>query len=281
MSELLSLLVVAWVVYVSDTAWWVGPESLVLTGHASGEFRVRAGPRYTVRQERGFIFTKTMPPFPPSFELRDAGGGQKASPERIRQVATQAAKAARPLAWMGAALWVFTFAIAPASIVLVGLHRAWLPVVAGLFGGALAIVVAFARAWRVVYPASPRGWRSDGAPMFLAPLGAIRASDKLTRRALQDFGPIAVVGALASDEEFVRVARLWYFEDADRETSRREGIRAEVDALVAARGLSHALHAAPPRESPCMEGYCPRCRTQLMRTGGCCPDCLTVAILPL
>lgn len=281
MSELLSLLVVAWVVYVSDTAWWVGPESLVLTGRASGEFRVRAGPRYTVRQDRGFIFTKTMPPFPPSFELRNAGGGQKASPERIRQVATAAAKGARPLAWMGAALWAFTFAIAPASIVLVGLHRAWLPVVAGLFGGAFAIVVAFARAWRAVYPASPRGWRSDAVPMFLAPLGAIRASDKLTRRALQDFEPIAVVGALASDEEFVRVARLWYFEDGDRETSRREGIRAAVEALIAARGLTQAFHAAPPRESPGMEGYCPRCRTQLMRTAGCCPDCLTVAILPL
>ena len=279
MSELLSLLVVAWVVYLSDTAWWVGPESLVLTGRASGEFRVRGGPRYTVRQDRGFVFTKAMPPFPASFELRDAAGGQKASPERIRQLATAAAKAARPLAWMGAALWAFTFAIAPASIVLVGLHRAWLPVVAGLFGGAFAIVVAFARAWPVVYPASPRGWRSDAAPMFLAPLGAIRASDKLTRRALQDFEPIAVVGALASDEEFVRVARLWYFEDGDREASRRAGIRAEVDALVDSRGLRQAFHAAPPRVSPAMEGYCPRCRTQLMRTGGCCPDCL-VAILP-
>lgn len=282
MSELLSLLAVAWIVYISDAAWWVGHGTLVLTGRAPGAFRVRAGPQYAVRQDSGFLFTGTIPPFSSSFELTAPGEGEKAALEHIRQTAAVAMTAAAPLRWLGASLWGFTFVIAPASIVLVGLYRAWLPVVAGLFGSALVIVVVFARAWRAVHPASPRGWTSDAVPMLLAPLGAIRAADKLTRRALQRFNGIAVAGALATDEEFIRLARLWYFERGEREQPEIErDIRAEVDRLLAARALTDAFHAPPPPEFPGVEGYCPRCRTQLMRAGGWCPDCVTVPIQPL
>jgi hypothetical protein len=42
----------------------------------------------------------------------------------------------------------------------------------------------------------------------------------------------------------------------------------------------HGSRAAPPRESPRVLAYCPRCAAQYERIGGNCADCEGVALQP-
>jgi hypothetical protein len=269
-TEVLGLVAVAWLVYVSDALWWVGPDRIVLSGRDARGMRAQLGPSFTVRGDAGVFIPRMTPAFDYQFEIDpNAPGDKPASEAVIIKAAAAAQSASRPLQRMGALLWGFCFLVAPVLMLGLGLRRVWIVLVAVLFSGAIAIVVCFARAWRTIYPHDKHGWKGEAAPLILSPLAAIRAADTLTRKACRSFDGLAVVSALATQEDFLRIARLQYFAPDN----------ARLEKLLATRGLKAALLAPPAQADSEMKGYCPRCHVQLVRDSGECPECPEVPVV--
>ncbi len=270
MTEVLGLVAVAWLVYVSDALWWVGPDRVVLSGRDARGMRAQLGPSFTVRGDAGVFIPRITPAFDYHFEIDpNAAGDRPASETVIVKAAAAAQSAARLLQRMGALLWGFCFLVAPVLMLGLGLRRVWIALVAVLFASAIAIVICFARAWRRIHPHDKHGWKGEAVPLILSPLAAIRAADTLTRKACASFDGLAVVSALATQEDFLRIARLQYFAPDN----------ARLETLLATRGLKAALLAPPAQADSEMKGYCPRCHVQLVRDSGECPECPEVPVV--
>lgn len=270
MIEVLSLVFVAWLVYVSDAVWLIKPDRIILYGRKSGTFRAQLGPEVPLRGDNGLFLPRLIPPFSHRFEVRATSEGARRMKEReIIATADAACTAATRLRHIGTILWVHCFVVSPLVLLGFGLRRTWIPIVLGLFIGAIVSVSVFARAWRKVHPSDPVGWKREALPMILSPLAAICAADTLTRSLFASVNGLAVVGALAAREDFLRIARLYYF-DTER--------NAALNALMA-KDLEEAVRLPPQRDGIEMEGYCPRCHTQLARVSGMCPECLDISIV--
>jgi hypothetical protein len=272
MTELLPLLVVLACVYVSDALWWTGERSLILTGRRPGEFRAHCGPTLPVRGGRGFFVSTLAPPFAYSFELDlDDGPDRKADRATVERTTQQVLRLAAPLRRLGEGLWIFLFILVPLIVTTLGLSGTWMPLLAILLIWLVAIVVTYRRAWRTLHDGAS-GWKSDAMLMILSPPGAIRAADRLTRRALRPLGAMRVASVVADRDEWLRLARLHYFEEA----AVSQAARGEIEAILRPDGI-RAL-AMPPPQSPGMLGFCPRCHEQVLRESGECPDCLGIPI---
>lgn len=281
MTEVLGLVVVAWLVYVSDALWWVGPQRIVLSGREIGNMRAQLGPTHAIRLESGVFVPRLTPPFEHHFEVDGSAERREAATEQaIAKAARQAAAAARPLERLGALLWTYCFAIVPVVLIAIGLRRTWLSLVVVLFAAAAGIVACYARCWRRLRPHDPGGWKNDALPMILSPVAAICAGATLTRSACAPFDGLAVVAALATREDFLRIARLRYFATDGTAGDEASRVRREIDLLLQAKGLREAMFQPPARSESGMEGYCPRCHTQLVRADGDCPECPGVAVVP-
>jgi hypothetical protein len=275
-TEALALFAVAWLVYVTDALWWVGPERVVLSGRSLGALRTQLGPQFALRGDSGIFIPRLLPPFSVNFEVDAGTAGARATAEAIRAAAQASIEAARPLARFGMLLWGYCFVIVPVVVVTLGLRRVWLPVLVVLFTLAIVIVATFARRWRVLRPGDPGGWKSEALPMILSPVAAICAADTLTRSACASFDGLAVVAALAPRDDFVRLARLYYFSSREDVSSAQAS---RLDPLID-QSLVAAILEPPSPESDEMKGYCPRCHTQLVRETGDCPECHGSSITP-
>jgi hypothetical protein len=277
--EILVFLVVLWCVYLSDSVWWIRQDTVVLSGSRVGQFTARAGPSLEIRDGRGFALTSLFPPFTYSFEcafyLGDESTRSSPTDAQLERLATQALVLAAPLRRLGEGLWIYLFVGAPIVIATFGLARTWLVLVVILLLWLVAIVVMFRRAWRQLYAGKASAWKSDAVLMVLSPLGAIRAADKLTRAALAASNPLQAASLVAAPEEFCRLARLMYFDQA----APLPAIKEDVDRILQKRRI-RALFDAAPAPEPGMTGFCPRCHTQVMRSSGNCPDCVELAVTP-
>ena len=270
MTEVLGLVFVAWLVYVSDAVWWIKPDRIVLYGQKNGELLAQLGPELVLRGTSGVFIPRLIPPFHYHFEVDATSEGTRRMKEReIVAASDLAAAAAKRLNQFGTILWAYCFVAAPVLLVTFGLRRVWIPLVLGLFLGAIAIVSGFARAWRQLHRTDPTGWKNEAVPMILSPLAAICAGDTLTRSVFGSVNGLAVVRALARRDDFLRIARLYYYDS---------GRNPALHALLA-RELEEALRIPPERAGIEMEGYCPRCHTQLARPTGKCPECLDISIV--
>jgi hypothetical protein len=278
-NEFYTLLIVAWIVYLSETIWWVRERQVVVTGMAIGEFRAHYGPVWLIAREHGFFCPRIIPPFTFSFLIGVVTPSRPGtSKDRVR--ATEAARtamrlAARPMG-VGEAIWAYVFVGIPLAIVLFGFLRTWLVLLALLLVMIVGALAAYRFAWRALRPADPHGWRSHAWLMAVSPLGTIRAADHLTRDALADYAPIVAVTTLARPEDATRIARLAYFDcgGGQQATTFNRDEYTLLAPLMAAD-----VFAPPERESSQMCGYCPRCHTQLTRPSGVCPDCHTIGIV--
>jgi hypothetical protein len=278
--ELLALVLLLLCLYVSDAVWWTTSNSLMLTGLRIGEFRAQYGPWLPLREGTGFFAPPLFPPFRHSFQFElDAEPESVRKPAKRAAVERQVAQAlsqAKPLRRMGEGLWIYLFVITPLTIGTLGLARTWAPLLAVLVLWLAAIVFTYRRSWRTLYEKQATGWRSDAALMVLSPLGAIRAADRLTRKALNGVSGMRVMSVVTPNDEFCRIARLIYF---DEPTPRQLVARRELDEILGSEGLGAAL-TAPPAKEPGMLGFCRRCHSQVMRDSGDCPDCMVVPITP-
>lgn len=280
LASLLPLILVVWCVYVSDAVWWTTSNSLMLTGSRIGEFRAKLGPSLPLREGTGFFAPPLFPPFRHSFQFElDAQpdtGRKPAKRASVERLAAQVLSLAAPLRRLGEGLWIYLFVIVPLAIGSLGLIRTWAPLLALLAVWLTAIVLTYRRSWRTLHEAHPSGWRSDAALMVLSPLGAIRAADRLTRKALPGVSGMRVMSVVASRQDFCRIARLVYFDEA---TPRQLAAKRELDEILEADNLRAAL-VSPPAKEPGMQGFCRRCHAQVMRDSGDCPDCVVVPITP-
>ena len=171
---------------------------------------------------------------------------------------------------------MFLFVIAPLAIGSLGLIRTWAPLLAVLVSWLTVIVLTYQRSWRRLHETQPSGWKSDAALMFLSPPGAIRAADRLTRKALHGLSALRVMSVISPNHEFGRIARLVYFDDP---TPRQLAAKREIDEILESEGMLTTL-VAPPAKDAGMKGFCRRCHGQVMRDSGDCPDCVVVPITP-
>jgi hypothetical protein len=277
MTELILVGVLA-CVYVSDAVWWTTEHCLILVGSRIGEFRAQYGPLLRVREGQGFFTSTLVPPFRHAFEFQlyrtSEGGGKPSKRAAVERAVTQVLTVATPLRRVGEWLWVYLFIVVPVAVAILGLARTWLALLAGLLLWLIAIVVMYRRAWRALHDENPSGWKSDAALMILSPPGAIRAADRLTRKALQRFSGLRVASIVVSHDELCRLARIVYF---DEPAANDAAARHEIEQILGAKSLD-ALVADPPTRESGMKGFCPRCHGQVLRDSGDCPDCVGVTI---
>jgi hypothetical protein len=191
------------------------------------------------------------------------------------------------------ALFVLFAVVAPWQVYGQGIGRTWPWLVAGMVGLIAWVVRGYLRAHRELQPALGQERRVQSVALALAPLGAVRAVDALARGAHAGRHPLAVGHAPPRPAAARELARRELLEA--RHPIRRDGIddgalrilrwfddamAGGIERALAGCGIDVAgLLAAPPREDPSCESYCPRCRAQYRAGVGSCGDCPGVALV--
>jgi hypothetical protein len=144
----------------------------------------------------------------------------------------------------------------------------WAAVAVGL---SIATFVTFLRAYRRTHDRRPplEVWLT----LALSPISLMRSPFVVLFSAASDIHPFAAAGALCQDDEFLRIARLWYFDNP--------GLRAEIEQSARIRGLHPRLTAGPKDREAGVTRFCPRCHGTYREGAGTCVDCADVELKPL
>jgi hypothetical protein len=144
----------------------------------------------------------------------------------------------------------------------------WAAVAAALCIGTF---VMFLRAYRSTHGRRPPLdlWLT----LALSPVSLMRAPFVVLFSAASDIHPFAAAGALCRDDEFLRIARLWHFDNP--------GLRGEIEQTSRIRGLHPALTAGPRDCEPGVTHFCPRCHGTYRQGASQCVDCAGVELKAL
>lgn len=131
--------------------------------------------------------------------------------------------------------------------------------------------VMFLRAYRRTHDRPPalELWLS----LALSPISLMRAPCVVLFSAASDIHPFAAAGALCQDDEFLRIARLWHFDNPE--------LRVEIEQSARIRGLHPRLTAGPEDREAGVTQFCPRCHETYREGTRTCVDCGTVALKAL
>jgi hypothetical protein len=213
------------------------------------------------------------------------------------------------LAWTPALPWLRAYCVSGSDLRLhvsrrrleaIDLHTRWLNVAAGvLFAwvmGVFALLVLtdrlsslflvwvvpailvwittfalFVIAYRRVHGVRPpvEVWLT----VALSPISLMRAPAVVRFFAARDLHPVAAAAVLCDDAEFVRIARLFYFDFAD--------LRLKIENIARTRDLGDRLRAAPAEHEPGVSHFCPRCHSTYRAAATRCEDCEGVPLQPL
>lgn len=186
------------------------------------------------------------------------------------------------------AFW-FVFAVTPIVGLRFGLAQSWIPLVAALVVGQVAILWTFVRAHRRLY-ASENGARiGQSILLALSPPAAMRAVEALSRDLLAEFHPLAVAAVVLERDAFADLVEstlrdavhpLPIRRDGDdplvhaADLEWRERMLTALEAFASREGIAPARwRAAPARlEADCLS-YCPRCTQQFTLASGTCARC--------
>ena len=109
--------------------------------------------------------------------------------------------------------------------------------------------------------------------LALSPISLIRAPIVVAFSAARDVHPVTAAAVLCRDEEFLRIARLWYFDHPE--------LRAKIVELAGSRRLQALLTAGPETWEPGVSLFCPRCHSTFKRGVSECSDCGDMRLEPL
>lgn len=263
---MIGLVAALWCLYVSECFVRWKPGDWVLRETLSGRIRAVAEPDVCLLGGRlGFVWTSVLP-WRRAWCVSGADVDVPAARTRFSELASHRR-------WLAVASTALFFSV-PAGVTVLVLTGRLLPLL-------LPWLVAAATAWLATFVLFLRSHRRavGHAPDFetclalaLSPLALIRAAGVVSLRAARRTHPVAAAAVLCDDEEFLRVARLWHYDEAR--------LREEVERIANQRGLLHALTAPPPAE-PGLTCFCPRCSETYAPGATHCADCHGVELLPL
>lgn len=218
--------------------------------------------------------------------------------EEIARRIASLRRESRICAWAGLTLFVHLFVVCPIAVVVRGLSGSWpwLLILVLLLQG--AIVIAFIRAHRKLYPGETAARWSAALGMALLPPAAIRAVDPLSREIVATHHPLGVARELCREDAAgaFATAVVRDLRHPIRPVCPLEGPAAitegwhRAELLRCAEALSSGIGAgsgsierAPEPETPASRAYCPRCLCQYVAVPGTCSDCgeLPLERLPL
>jgi len=202
----------------------------------------------------------------------------------------------RNIQWLGNGLFFYLFCYAPAMIYRFGLVRTWLPLLIGMLAFTISLAIMCYRVHKYFFPAADDDRFTHFITVLLAPATAMRGRDFLSRRLLETYHPLAVVGEFCTPQAFRAFAEktlrdLRYTitpSYSDKEVARKEAeifsrqtlLRTMENFLRRNKLDPDELCGAPKREETC-QSFCPRCLTQFTTIDGQCADCGGVPLVAL
>jgi hypothetical protein len=282
LSDLESLFLVVALLYLGECGIWVPQGGLAFVATLGRSARIAFPSRILATREGGVVWRNPLSLPGRLFRCGGASFDGEAISGRLAELRA-ASRAVR--AW-GIALFLFFFALAPAVAWTEGLARSGLFLLALLLALVSGTILSFLRAHRTLFPQDSRERRSRAIFFAVAPLGAIRAADALSRDLLAEFHPVAVAKAVCTPEAHLDLARralleLRFGPSAGDRSAGHATLRALENHLREAGINPERLLEPPTPSDPNCRSYCPRCRNQYVVSEGGCADCAGVALLPL
>jgi hypothetical protein len=203
-------------------------------------------------------------------------------------------KATRTLRACCVMLFVFAWVISPLVLLLIGPYPAWMFLLAGVLGLAIATAIAYFRSHATLYPEAAYDRWVHSISMVLLPVSAMRCVDKLSRDALSGYGWAVVSPMVCGVEKALPVLRQRFIDVStgsddfgygtvstsavDCAQWFRQLVASETKAALDRLNVP-VLHAPVPDDET-MVSYCPRCHEQF-RCGDApsCPDCSNVQLI--
>jgi hypothetical protein len=198
-----------------------------------------------------------------------------------------ATKSAASAQFFGRTLFLFMFVGAPLVSWHYGLLRTIVPLAALLFGCVVITTVMYCLGHRKLYPGRIGERVGHSLIMCFSWPMAVRASDAVTRHALEGFHPMAVARHLMRPEKFESYAQaflrdLYHPLQFDHlEAAAQEAVRWQLalERVVIGDWLGDACNLSEPVLGECDKSYCPRCLTPYTLSEGDCASCPGVSLL--
>ena len=262
-----SLVAVLWLVYLTECLGRLRPREWVFRGRVPTALVGKGEPDVLFMAETlGFVWLSV---YPGSIACRASGTtfdvGQ--AKRRIQQVN----RAVRPLSVATSAL--FWFVLVGFSVLVwtgrtAALFAPWAVVAVALWFGSTWL---FLRAYRTVYGRLPPA--EVMASHVLSPVSLMRGGTAIYWTALDQFHPLSVAAATCADEEFLRIARVFHYDEPQ--------LQEAIKGILTGRRLFERFSAQPDAEDASAVLYCPRCHSTYGVRASRCADCRGVALFHL
>ena len=281
MSDPEALFLVLIAIYVSDCLLWVRRDAVAFAAPWSRRFRILRPSATLGNAAAGAILVNPLPPLGRVFvcpELPpDAPGEQAFDVVAVQARVADHARLCGPLQATCNLLFVYLLIAAPAAAWLRGLATSFGGILAGL--GVLLLMTA-GQYWHVhrqAYPERRSERWSAMALMLLAPPGAIRAHDTVSRGWLSGAHPLTAAQVLLPPDAFAAYARQTLlalsFPGPDGEPVNGSHHLAACERLIRQAGLDPESLLQPPEAEAGSLSYCPRCRAMYAVADGVCQEC--------
>jgi hypothetical protein len=264
---MIALVVLLWCVYLSDCFVRQQQGHWTIRAGVRRRFRAIDGPDLQLLGNRfGFAWTPLLP-WRAAYSVSGSDLAVKAVQQRFAAIA-------RHTRWSivaSACLFAWVMVVLPLLVVADVFAPVALPwIVAGVAAWIFGLTQFFV-AYRRTYDSRPplETWLT----MTLSPVSLMRAPIAVAFEAAVTCHPVAAAAALCDDGEFLRIARLWWFDD-------EEG-RSKVEQIARERGLLARLSAAPEAWEAGAAKFCPRCHETYTAGAHHCSDCDEVELEPL
>lgn len=264
---MLALIALLWCVYLADCVTRQRPGAWTLRARLLRGMSGIAGPDFALWGERfAFAWTPLLP-WLPAFTFTGVDLRVAATRRRLEAISRDT----RPLRIAAGVLFVWVMGVLPLLVLTGWFVPVLLP---WLIVGSTAWIITLVRFFAAHRRVHGRGPTPDlWLALTLSPLSLMRAPTAVAYDAARASHPVAAAAVLCGDAEFLRIARLWYFDNA--------AIRPGIEEAARARGLAGRLLTGPAAWEPGVTQFCPRCHGTYTDRAAGCTECPEVPLQPL
>lgn len=261
------LVALLWCVYLSDCFVRQQQGHWTIRADLRGRFRASgAADLQLLGNTIGLVWTPLLP-----WHAAYSAAGPEMSVKAARRRLAAIARDSRWSIVASGALFVWVMVVLP----LLVLADVFLPVAFPWITTGVTVWIAalaqFFTSYRRVHDRRPpfEAWLT----MTLSPISLMRAPCAIGFPAALPLHPVTAAAVLCEDAEFLRVARLWWFDDAE--------VRPALERIARDRGLLERLTAAPEAWDAGAARFCPRCHETYTSAASRCSDCDGMDLEPL